>query len=285
MLKCSVNPVVGRELRVAKIQKPEKKKKVLVAGGGPSGMQAAISAAGQGHSVTLYEKSDKLGGALNFADHVPFKSDLKNYKELLERRVEAAGVKICRGTALTPEIARSEAPDAIIAAVGAIPIVPPIPGIDGKNVVLAANMYDDGVKIGNNVVVIGGGLVGVESALLLAMKGHHVTVLEMKDEIAEDASPGHRMPLMEQLEEKVALETCTRCVSISENGVLAETTDGEQKRFPADTVLVAAGSKALTEDAEALRSIAQDFWMTGDCRKPKKVLDAVRSGFDAGMDL
>ncbi len=285
MLKCSVNPVVGRELRVARISHPEQRKKVLVAGGGPSGMQAAITAAKRGHDVTLYEKTDKLGGALNFAEHVSFKKDLNNYKQLLERRVRAAGVRINLSVGLTPDIARNEAPDVIIAAVGAEPIIPPISGVDNKKVIIAANMYDSGVEFGKKVVVIGGGLVGVESALWLSWNGHDVTVLEMKDEMAEDAAPGHRMPLMEKLEESVALETCTRCVSITDEGVLTETSDGETKLFPADTILLAAGSKALSASVEALRDCAPDFWVTGDCRKPKKVLDAVRSGFDAGMNL
>ncbi|MBR6259560.1 MAG: FAD-dependent oxidoreductase [Oscillospiraceae bacterium] len=175
--RCALNPEIGREWQIELMpKKADEPKRIFIAGGGPAGMEAAIIAARRGHDVTLYEKTDKLGGALNFAESIDFKADLYHVIASMEAEMRALNVKVLLNTPLTPEIAKSEKPDAIIAAVGAEAIKPPFPGIDLPKVKMAAQA-DAGDVAGDNIAVIGGGLVGVEAALYLAKTGKNVTII------------------------------------------------------------------------------------------------------------
>lgn len=285
VLRCSINPTAGRELEEKRRGPAPERKKVLVAGGGPGGMVAAITAAGQGHDVVLYEKKEVLGGALDFAQHIPFKADLDNYAKTLAREVAEAKVKIHLGTALTPELALREDADIIISAIGAEPLIPPVKGLDGKNVVLGTEMFDEGVEIGLNVAVIGGGLVGCESALHLANEGFNVTIIEMREDVAIDSAPDHRRFMLPLLEEKVKFAVGMRVTEVVEDGVKAIDANGVEQLFKADTVILAAGLKARSDEAESLRSCAPSYRAIGDCLRAKKVCDAVRGGYDAAMNI
>lgn len=282
-LECSINPVAGREWEAKQFPPPVPRRKVLIAGGGPGGMEAAITASKRGHDVTLYEKGAELGGALLFARHIPFKADLANYVESLKAELAETSVKILLNTELTPAVIGAEKPDTVIAAIGAEPVIPPIEGIDGENVVLGTDMFREGVTAGSNVVVLGGGLIGCESALYLAQKGHQVTVLEMRDDVIIDATHDHRRFMMPRLEAAVRLECRRRVVRIAPEGVTAVDEAGTEYFYPADTVICAAGLRAKTEEVEALRGYEYDFVPIGDCKRARKVHEAIREGFDAAM--
>lgn len=282
--KCSINPLAGRYSSQYDVKPAETKKKVLVIGGGPGGMQCAITAAERGHDVTLCEKSDRLGGALKFADHVSFKEDMKNYREYLIRTVNRLGVKVLLDTEVTPEWAEKFDPDALCVAVGAEPFIPPIPGVKGDNVVLSVNMFDDDVKLGHKVVIIGGGLVGCEDGLQLAYNGHDVTIVEMMGAVAIDATPKHKQALLPRLNESTTIMVNSACAEITDKGVWLTTPEG--RRFvEADTVILAAGSRALTAQVDALRDVAPEFHVIGDCIRARRVIDAVRSGYDAASHM
>ncbi|MGN0968713.1 MAG: FAD-dependent oxidoreductase, partial [Oscillospiraceae bacterium] len=277
------NPEIGREYELQFVPPAAERRKVLVAGGGPGGMQAAITAAKRGHDVTLYEKSDVLGGALNFAEHVPFKYDLFKLIGAMEAELRRLPVRIVMNTELTPELAEMEHPDAIICALGAEEIRPPFPGIDDPKVLMARDV-DKGAEVGGNVVVIGGGLVGVETALHLAMQGKKVSIVEAQPSIANDANFRYARTYKWEIEKwKIDVYTSTKCSAITEAGVQAVDKDGKEILLPADNVVISVGMRPLSAAAEALRDCAPLFIPIGNCVRPGVVKDAIRGGFDAAM--
>lgn len=284
-LSCAVNPTVGIEHRFAPPPAPEQKKRVLVAGGGPAGLTAAAEAARRGHTVLLAEKTDRLGGLLNHADTDPRKADLKAYKTYLIRDAETSGAEIRLCCPVTEELIREYQPDAVISAIGSSPVRPPIPGLDRENVMGAMEAHETDARIGKNVVIIGGGLVGCETALFLADQGRNVTVLEMAEQLAQEDAPLHRMALMKLLLPRITAAAGHRCVSITEEGVTAENKNGQSVCFPADTVVIAAGMRAKQEESDALCSAAEAFYPAGDCNRARKIRDAVSEGYFAALYL
>lgn len=282
LIRCTVNPVAGREYTEKDVRPARVPKKVLVIGGGPAGMEAAITLADRGHRVILVEKSDSLGGAIQFAQYVSFKSKLDKFMRVLIRRVERRKVTVMLNTTMTPELAREMKPDAIVCAIGADPIIPPVPGVEQDNVVLAVGMHQRMDQIGQNVVVLGGGLVGCEEGVLLAQQGKRVTVLEMKPELCRDAPYLHHEAVLLELEKLGAVtHTNTRCTQILPDGVLAQQ-NGQEVKFPADTVVIAAGLTPRMEEAESFRGCAPEFWKIGDCKQARNVRMAMHEGYDAG---
>lgn len=278
LTRCSVNPVAGREYTEKDVCPALIPKKVLVIGGGPAGMEAAITLADRGHQVILAEKSGRLGGAIRFAGHVSFKSKLDQLMQVLIRRVERRKITVMLNTGMTPELARSLRPDAIVCAIGADPIVPPVPGVDLEIAVSAVGMHEHMEEIGQNVVILGGGLVGCEESILLGELGKKVTVLEMKPELCRDAPFLHHEAVLLEMERLgITARTGMRCTGILPDGVTAEQ-DGKEIKLPADTVIIAAGLAPKLDEAEAFRSCAPEFWKIGDCRQARNVRLAIHEG-------
>jgi 2,4-dienoyl-CoA reductase-like NADH-dependent reductase (Old Yellow Enzyme family)/thioredoxin reductase len=282
-MKCAVNPIIGREYEFGFPAKSSERKKVLIVGGGPAGMQAAITAAERGHDVTLCEKSDSLGGALKFAREVFFKADIYRFMEYLVGRVGSLGIKVKLNAEVTPDFVEIERPDVLIAAVGADPIVPKIPGIDRASVIHATDVHKGTAKIGQKVIMIGGGLMGCETGLYLAKQGKDVTIIEMLEEIAVEGNIMHRRALMLELEKSVKLRPGLKCTKITDKGVMAADREGREALYEADTIITAVGMKPRTITVDSLRGMAPEFTAIGDCVKARRILQAVRTGYDAGM--
>ncbi|MCL2408327.1 MAG: FAD-dependent oxidoreductase [Oscillospiraceae bacterium] len=280
---CALNPVIGSEYEHNFVfSRPSAEpRRVLIAGGGPGGMQCAVTAKSRGHEVILCEKQSELGGALNAIKGVGFKSDLYKFVSVMTRQMEKAGVDIRLNTEVTPELVREIAPDTLIIAAGAESVVPAIPGVE--NAVPVESLPD--LQIGQNVAIIGGGLSGCETAIHLAKSGHAVTVVEMADQLCADANPRHRPLLLAELEScSVTCLTSAQAVRIAEDGLVCRTQGGETALL-ADTIILATGRGASVKTAEALRGTAPYVEMIGDCVKPANVAEAVFRGHFAAIDL
>lgn len=284
-MRCAVDPVIGNELR-GQIPVPlTRPRKVLIAGGGPAGMVAAVTAAKRGHDVTLCEASDSLGGAIRYAKHVPFKKYLDDYLHYLIRQVGRAGVQVRLGARVTPDLAEALAPDVLIAAVGARPIVPKLPGMDLPDVVMGGKAHEVIGTLGQRVAIIGGGLVGTELAIHLADLGKRPVVLEMRGDYAVDSNPQHKNAIHWQKEHLIDFRLNTRVTAVTPEGLEAVDQAGQPVFVPADSVVVAVGYRADETQVEALRFTAPEFHWIGDCYRPGKVGDAVRMGYYTALDL
>ncbi|AWW25862.1 FAD-dependent oxidoreductase [Acetobacterium sp. KB-1] len=284
---CALNPVIGEEeLYFSPPAAPAKLKKVLVAGGGPGGMQAAITAAERGHNVILCEATDKLGGQILCEAHVDFK---KNYFEfgqwLIHQLEQLDNVEIRLNTRVDAKLVDEIKPDALICALGSDPLVLDIPGIDDERVIYAAELAKENPNIGQKVVVIGAGLVGCESAIHFLREKKDVTLIECRDDFAVDANAFHKMALNINLRDGADIRLNTTVKAITKAGVVAVDQDGNEVVFPADTIFCAAGMKSKSEDVEALRGSVMEFWPIGDCVKPGKVQTAIQHGYYAALDL
>lgn len=277
---CSVNPTVTKESEV--VPPATVSKNVVIVGGGPGGMEAALKLRERGHKATILEKSDHLGGALCFSDYVDFKIQLKEYKDYLIHQVEKQGIPVQFGVDATPELVESMQPDAVIVAVGADAIVPPIPGIE--KAIPATDSYSKELT-GRKLVIIGGGQVGCETALHFAYQGKDVTIVEMQDIIAKDASFTHRIPLLERLDESTTYLTGTTCVEITDEGIVVKGKDGALQTLQADHVILAAGMKAKNAFAESFGNCAPEFFVIGDCVKAATVHEAVTDAYRAAIQL
>ena len=284
---CSVNPTVGRNLRLdALTPVPAASRKVLIVGGGPAGMECAITAARRGHQVTLVEQSDRLGGQLKYGTHEYFKTGLRNFMNYLIRQVNKSGVQVLLNTRATPELVEGMSPDAIVAATGAVPIIPHIPGVTEEHVYSAIGYFTHLNQLGEKVVIVGGGLVGCEVGLDLAQTyGKQVTILEMMDSVAQDAWRTHRIPLLERLEEHVDVRTRAKVTEITPDFVTYRDAAGSDISIKADSVILAVGMRPNQEEAEQFRFLAEDYVQIGDCAKIQNVYGATHTGYWAALDL
>ena len=282
---CALNPETGNEFETKFAVPAAEKKTVLVAGGGVGGMQAALTAAKRGHRVILCERGDRLGGVLLCEEKVPFKKHLGEYLAQQAERVRAAGVDVRLGTEVTPELAKSIAPDAIIAALGARAAVPPIPGIDGENVLAAEAVYRAPEKAGQRLVILGGGLVGCELAIFMAGLGRNVTLLEMAPKLNFGENLLHGKAIGLELERlKVDVRLNTKVTRVAPDGVEGQGADGAAF-FPADTVVCALGRKPLRDEAAAPALCAPEFHVLGDCVTPATIWQATTAAHYAAMDV
>jgi NADPH-dependent 2,4-dienoyl-CoA reductase/sulfur reductase-like enzyme len=282
---CAINPQCGRELEMKYDIPPAISKKVLVVGGGVGGMQAALTCAERGHKVILCEKESRLGGVLRCEEDVGFKEKLDYYLNQQESAVMKAAIDLRLNTEVTPEYAASLCPDVIIAALGALPAIPDIPGIKGRenatsgNVMAAQDAYKALEKIGQNVVILGAGLVGVELGLYLLSKGRNVKIVEMLGNISDGGNFLHIPGLRAEIR-KCGLDISfnTRAKEITPSGVVCES-DGKSVTISADTIIYAVGQKPVREEAVALGCCAPEFHMIGDCVSPRNITDATSEAF------
>jgi len=282
---CIVNPRAGREEEPAYQSRPTTKRKVVVVGGGPAGMEAARVAALRGHQVVLYEEKDRLGGQLQAASVAPFKNDVKYLIDYLTTQVGKAGVKVKLNSQATAQSIEQSRPDVVILAAGSNPLMPDIPGVDRDNVVTALDVLAGKKPIGDSVVIIGGGMVGCEAAEFLAEKGKKITVLEMQKRIGQDINAINRWRVIQRLsEDGVSLETKTQAEEITTSGVRGSR-EGVSQFFPADTVVLAAGmvpNKGLLAELEGK---IPSVHAIGDCLEPRQIGEAIEEGFRLGAAI
>ncbi|NLO48019.1 MAG: FAD-dependent oxidoreductase [Clostridiales bacterium] len=282
---CALNPETNRERYFSYLPPAPNKRKVLIAGGGIAGMQAALTAEKYGHEVILCEKGDRLGGNIRCEENVPFKSHLKEYIALQEKRLAESSVAVRLNTEVTPEYCDSVGADVLIAALGAEPVVPDIPGADGKNVVSAEEAYRAPNRVGESAVIIGAGLVGLELAIYLTMLGKKVCVTEMSGAANYGENILHGKAVEEQLFEKgIDVFYNSRAVIIDETGIWCETKDGD-RHFDAETVIYAIGQKPLMNRAAELHGCAKQFYQIGDCLAPKTISEANAAAATAARNI
>jgi pyruvate/2-oxoglutarate dehydrogenase complex dihydrolipoamide dehydrogenase (E3) component len=248
-------------------------------------MQTAITAAQRGHNVILCEKTESLGGALRCERSIPFKKDLYGFIASKELEMRQAGVAVRLNTEVTKELAEKEAPDVLVVAVGADPIVPPIPGIGNSKVVVANNMSEENIEIGQKVVILGGGLVGCEAAVHLAQAGKDVTIIEMQKEVALDANERHRPIIMGILTGITKIETGLKGIRVNDEGLVCVDEQGTERIFPADTILCSVGQRPRRETVNELLDAAPEVVQVGDCVKPQRLTEAIFRGYYAGLDV
>ena len=285
VMRCAVNPVIGREQEVFHPIPTNHKRRVLIVGGGPGGMQAAITACERGHQVTLVEQSDRLGG-LKYAENGPVKANILRYREMTAAKVSSLPIDIRLNTTVTDELVAQVQPEALICAIGADPWALPIPGAEGDNVVFGAQLTRD-TKIGPRVVVIGGGLIGCEEAIQLVREGHQVTLVEMQEELCPDCGRMHRINVLHQIgvEPSLTVKTGYRCTAIEAGCVRAVAVDGTEEVFAADTVVMCAGMRPRSAEVERLSRYCREFYVIGDANRPAQVGQATRGGYDAVITL
>jgi len=279
---CAINPRSCKESRY-NLEVTKYPKKLLVVGGGPGGMYTAALAAQLGHDVTLWERDGKLGGLMNAAGAPEFKVDMRRYKEHLIAQLYKHGVHVEFMKEATEERIDAFAPDAVILATGAESVRPPIPGIDGENVVTAYDLLANGKQVGERVVVLGGGHVGCEAAIDLEERGKKVTIVEMAGPLVENAdmSANMKLGLRERLNKAhIQVYTRAKMIDISSGEVVLDTKQGIVP-IACDNVVLASGFRADHTLTEALKNKPYPVFPIGDCVQPGKVYDAVHGGFHA----
>jgi 2,4-dienoyl-CoA reductase (NADPH2) len=311
---CVLNPRVGREAD-SNIKKAKAKKRIFVAGGGPTGMEFALIASQRGHDVSLYEQADKLGGQINLIGAIPGKKEYLNAVLSLKNCIESSDIKVILKTRLTAEMVKKEKPDLLVVASGAKPAKLDIRGIDRPNVVNAWDVLNGNVPdIGKQVVIIGGGGTGCETALFIAnldvlsaeafaflayhsaddinrlremlyRSGRTITVLEILDRLAENVGISNRWSLIKNLKLMgVNLRPGIKILSIEVNAVIVET-NNEKESIPADTIVIAAGTIPVNDLTRELTQDGIEVITIGDAREPRKIADAIMEGFDTALKI
>jgi 2,4-dienoyl-CoA reductase-like NADH-dependent reductase (Old Yellow Enzyme family)/thioredoxin reductase len=282
---CSVNPIAGREIEENLIPLSGKKK-ILIVGGGPAGMEAALTAAQRGHQVFLMEKSHRLGGQLNLASKPPGKKDIDLFKNYLIHSIKSLGVKVEMGQEVTPEWIEKNRPDTVILATGSHPILPDIPGLQDRMFFTAREILEDPPLEGKRVVVIGGGQVGCEVAEFLVEQGKEVTIIEILDDIARDMDRINRLPLIMCLENSgVRIMKETAVNSVTQQGVWIEYF-GEKTFLPVDEIVIAVGAAPILEEVDVMiEKRVKEVYRIGDKVKAGGILEAVKGGYEIGRKI
>jgi 2,4-dienoyl-CoA reductase-like NADH-dependent reductase (Old Yellow Enzyme family)/thioredoxin reductase len=276
---CAINPETGRETEIRHPLPPACPKRVLVAGGGIAGMQAALTAASEGHEVILCEKSGRLGGGIRCEEKVPFKRHVADYIALQESLLHKSSVQLRLNTEVTPELIRALRPDAVIAAVGAGPLVPPIEGIE--HALGAMEVYENPALAGRRVVIIGAGLVGAELAIYLTQLGHDVTLLEQGPALNAEGNSVHGLAINAEFR---ALGLTPR-YNAKVTRITPNTVEYDGGSVDTDTVVYATGQTPLTDTVTALSALAPRFYAVGDCTGAGNIMKAVKTAWAAARNI
>ena len=279
-LFCAINPASGKEREAARTPQPKELKKVLVAGGGIAGMQAAITAREIGHTVILCEKDGELGGVLRCEREVPFKKRIGEYIERQKYMLEKLGVEVRLNTPVTPALCAEVKPEVIVAALGAVTATPNIPGIAGEKVKTAVEVFSRPELAKGDCLILGAGTTGLELAIYLASLGKKVRIVEARS--AREASAGtYAMQLRKY---GLTVEYETRAAEVGPEGVRAVSPEGE-KRIPCDTVVNALGMTPLWDEADSLRFCAPEFHQIGDCRMARNLMATTSEAWTAARNI
>ena len=285
---CSVNPAFGIQTTLDRpVAPPGEPRKIAVVGGGPAGMEAAITAAQRGHSVTLFEKSGALGGQLKAASVPDFKWPVKKFTDFMVLQTGKNPVDVRLYTEATKALLEAEGFDTVICALGAVPVLPSVPGLESAEALTAVEALENPDRVTGEVVIIGAGEVGVECGIFLARRGHRVTVLGRNAVVAPEANPIHYRETFDrvwQTQPGLTVLSSAPVRSLADGQVFYEK-DGVECGVRADTVIVAAGMRSLCDEALAFYSDRYDFHMVGDCEKTGSIMTAMRGGWSVAAQL
>jgi 2,4-dienoyl-CoA reductase-like NADH-dependent reductase (Old Yellow Enzyme family)/thioredoxin reductase len=285
---CAVNPMLGREHELidGHVIPAQIKKKVAVIGAGPAGMQATLTLLERGHAVMLFEKEPVLGGNLITASFMDLKSDMREYLEYIRRQVSGSSADIRLGTEATTELIKEFAPDAIIIATGSVPNMPDVPGIGLPHVRWAADVDMGKYEAGESIVIVGGGSLGLESAVMQSRKGRKVTVIEMMSQLPMSGDAAELLNILSKY--NTAIVTGRRLSAIKGDRVICNVSEtGLSEEYPCDTVLISAGMVPRRGIFQQLRHLLPEteVYVVGDAKEPRAIGDAIREGFDAALNI
>lgn len=284
-LSCAVNPATGRE-RSYHLERAERPKKVAVIGGDPAGLEVARVAALRGHKVILWEKADRLGGHLLEASVPDFKKDLARLLDWFKGELETLGIEIRTGREVKPSLIKQENPEVTIIATGSKPIIPDIPGVENGQVVMASDLLLGRREVGRKILVLGGGLIGCETALWLARQGKQIILVEILHDLLSAGIPVqhmNRLMLLDLLKfHRTEVLTNTSLLEILEDGVILKDQSSQRKSLPADGIVLAVGLEPEKGLYETLRGQIPNLYLIGDARNPQNVLNAVWDGYEIG---
>ncbi|MCR5784012.1 MAG: FAD-dependent oxidoreductase [Eubacterium sp.] len=282
--QCSVNPKAGLSATIDKMVKaPKGVKKVAVIGGGPAGMYAALTACQRGHKVTIFEASDKLGGTLHKAGYFSFKYPVKDYMEFLIKQVEKHDIEVKLSTKADKDSVKGY--DNVIVAVGAKPFALPVPG--ANEVPLAVDVLGKEEELGKEVIIIGGGQVGIEIGLHFVEKGKKVTIVEMQSALAPDASTTGRNELLTEIErvgDKFTSITGAKCSAVTKTSVTYDK-DGHSETVNGDSVVFAVGMRPLADVADSFFDCGAEVAVIGDCVRARTIEWAVKEAYYAAVNI
>ena len=312
-VECVCNPRAGHEYEEKPVR-AKTPKKVMVVGGGVAGMSAAIAASELGHNVSLYERGVRLNGQLHLAGAPPGRGEFKVFGEDLARQLSQHNIRVLLNSWVDRKTLKHECPDHVILATGGEPITPPIPGVEGANVVQAWDVLADKVTTGRKVVIIGGGAVGIETALLLAEQGtisgdelkfllvsgavspaklyqlatggtKEVSVVEVADKIGENFGKSTRWGMLQDVSRfGLNILMQTKVIEINEVGVRIEH-GGEERILAADSVVLAVGTRAVNPLEKDAQELGIETEVVGDALAPGTVFEANHQGYNAGKAI